>query len=189
MVVERPAPPVTLGEGADERLAPAAEALAAHARGGRVLVVAAGAGGPAAAAVPRAGHVVATEADGELRARGAERLSAVEWHDARARRLPFERESFDAVLAFFGATYERDQRAVAAELSRVARPGGAVALAAWAGETGRRVNALQPAGGPRPGAWSRYETAYRHFFDFDDLDVVEHELPGVGTFAIVSGRR
>lgn len=181
--------PVTLGEGDDERLLPAAAKLAEHAHGGRVLVVAAGSGGPAAAAARRSGHVVAVEADPELRERGQARLPEVEWHAGRARRLPFESASFDAVLAFFGATYEPDQRAVARELARMALPGAPVAVAAWAGDAARRVSALQPAGGPRPGNWSRYETAYRHFHDFDGLDVVEHALPDGDAFAIVAGRR
>lgn len=181
--------PVTLGEGADERLAPAAAELARHAGGGRVLVVAAGEGFPALAALPRCGHVVATEQDAQLRDAGAARVPQAEWHAAPPRRLPFDDASFDAVLAYFGAAYERDQRRLAAELTRVAAPGATVALAAWAGDDARRVNALQPPGGPRPGNWSRYETAYLHFFDFADLDVVEHDLDGVGRFCVVSGRR
>ena len=81
--------------------------------------------------------------------------------------------AFDAVLAFFSVTSYRDPRSVSTELKRVARPHAPIVLAAWA---------EQP--------WARYETAYRHFFGYADLDVTEHELPESGMrYSIVFARK
>ncbi|CAA9527725.1 MAG: hypothetical protein AVDCRST_MAG85-3397, partial [uncultured Solirubrobacteraceae bacterium] len=72
-------------------------------------------------------------------------------------------------------SYADDPRAVAAELVRVVRPGGAIAFTAWTGFMGALLRA---AGGParRSQRWARFETAYLHFFDFPDLDVREASL-------------
>lgn len=58
-------------------------------------------------------------------------------------------------------------------LKRVARPGAPIVLASLPD---------QP--------WARYETAYRHFFDFPELDVREHELCESGVrYSLVFCRR
>ena len=49
--------------------------------------------------------------------------------DAEA--LPFEDGSFDRVTSVFGAMFAPDQQRAAAELLRVCRPGGTVAVCAW----------------------------------------------------------
>ena len=71
--------------------------------------------------------------------------------------------TFDAVLAFFSVTSHRDPRAAASELSRVARPGASIVLATWS---------EQP--------WAQYETACRHFFGFQELEVTDRELEESG---------
>ncbi|MGH2837923.1 MAG: class I SAM-dependent methyltransferase [Thermoleophilaceae bacterium] len=81
--------------------------------------------------------------------------------------------SFDAVLGFFSVTSFANPRAVAGELKRVARPGASIVLATWSG---------QP--------WARYETAYRHFFGFPELDVTEHALEESGmAYSLVFARK
>ena len=81
--------------------------------------------------------------------------------------------SFDAVLAFFSVTSHPKPRLVAGELKRVARPGAPIVLVAWE---------EQP--------WARYETAYRHFFGFPELDVTDHTLEESGMgYAIVFARK
>lgn len=50
---------------------------------------------------------------------------------ADARALPFESESFDAVIATFPSDYIAEDATIA-EIRRVLRPGGMVALALWA---------------------------------------------------------
>ena len=38
--------------------------------------------------------------------------------------------------------------------------------------------------------WARYETAYRHFFGFPDLDVTDHEMPESGMeYSLVFARK
>jgi hypothetical protein len=81
--------------------------------------------------------------------------------------------TFDAVLAFFSVTSHRDPRAAAHELSRVARPGAPIVLAAWS---------EQP--------WGRYETAGSHFPGFQELDVTDHELEESGMgYSLVFARK
>jgi SAM-dependent methyltransferase len=48
--------------------------------------------------------------------------------------LPFEDESFDRVVSTFGAMFAPDHARAAAELVRVCRKGGRVAMTTWANE-------------------------------------------------------
>jgi SAM-dependent methyltransferase len=48
-----------------------------------------------------------------------------------AERLPYPDASFDVVSSSFGVMFAPDHRAAAAELARVTRPGGRLALLAW----------------------------------------------------------
>jgi SAM-dependent methyltransferase len=65
------------------------------------------------------------------RERAAEAGVEVEWVEGDAEELPFEDASFDAVISVFGAMFAPDQRKAAAELARVLRPGGRLAVASW----------------------------------------------------------
>jgi SAM-dependent methyltransferase len=51
-----------------------------------------------------------------------------------AQDLPFDDDSFDRVSSVFGAMFAPDQERAAAELVRVCRPGGLIAVAAWTPE-------------------------------------------------------
>ena len=51
-----------------------------------------------------------------------------------AQDLPFDDDSFDRVSSVFGAMFAPDQERAAAELVRVCRPGGMIAVAAWTPE-------------------------------------------------------
>lgn len=51
-----------------------------------------------------------------------------------AQDLPFEDDSFDRVSSVFGAMFAPDQERAAAELVRVCRPGGIIAVTAWTPE-------------------------------------------------------
>lgn len=114
-----------------ERLCDAADLRA----GDRVLDVATGTGNAALAAA-RCG-TVATGIDyvpalldrGRIRAT-AEGL-AVDFQEGDAEELPFADNSFDAVLSVFGVMFAPDQERAAAELVRVCRPKGTIALASW----------------------------------------------------------
>jgi SAM-dependent methyltransferase len=64
--------------------------------------------------------------------RRAERLGVeIEWVAGDAEELPFADGSFDRVFSAFGVQFAPRHAVVAAELLRVARPGGAIALANW----------------------------------------------------------
>jgi SAM-dependent methyltransferase len=81
-----------------------------------------------------------------------------------AERLPFPDRSFDAVLSVFGAMFAPDHAKAAAELLRVSKPGGTIALASWTpdgfiGELFRTVAAHvpPPAGIASPMLWGTEE--------------------------------
>jgi ubiquinone/menaquinone biosynthesis C-methylase UbiE len=102
----------------------------------RVLDVAAGNGNAAVeAARAGAGEVVASDIAPLQVEQGRERTAAegieVEWVEADAEELPFDEASFDAALSVFGAMFAPRPERVAAELFRVVRPGGTVAMANW----------------------------------------------------------
>jgi SAM-dependent methyltransferase len=74
--------------------------------------------------------------------------------------LPFPAASFDAVTSVFGCMFAPDHARTAAELLRVCRPGGAIALASWTpdsfiGDVLRTAGAHvpSPAGVPSPTLW------------------------------------
>jgi predicted PurR-regulated permease PerM/SAM-dependent methyltransferase len=101
----------------------------------RVLDVAAGAGSVALPAARTGARVVASDLTPELlfagrRAADAEGL-VLDWIEADAATLPFADGEFDVVTSAIGAIYSPDQEATAAELVRVCRPGGTIALANW----------------------------------------------------------
>ena len=64
----------------------------------------------------------------------AERLP-IDYRVADAESLPFADGEFDAVISTFGVMFANRPEAAAAELARVVRPGGRVALTAWAPES------------------------------------------------------
>lgn len=106
--------------------------------GWRVLDVATGSGNAAIAAARRSCGVVGVDfvpgllEHARVRAE-AERLE-VEFAEGDAERLPFVDASFDAVLSVFGVMFAPDQGLAAAEVARVCRPGGVIALASWTPE-------------------------------------------------------
>ena len=103
--------------------------------GWHVLDVATGTGNAAIAAARHGCTVVGVDYVPELLERGRERVAAerlaVEFLDADAEALPFADETFDAVTSVFGTMFAPDHSRTAAELLRVVRPGGTIALASW----------------------------------------------------------
>jgi ubiquinone/menaquinone biosynthesis C-methylase UbiE len=125
--------------------------------GARVLDVAAGTGNAAIAAARCLCRVTATDYVPALLERAAQRAAAehlpIETALADAQNLPYPDASFDAVLSVVGAMFAPDQEQTAAELLRVCRPGGTVAMANWTpdgfiGEMFRTVGRRVP---PPPG--------------------------------------
>ncbi len=117
-------------------LEPGALALAeacAIAPGTIVLDVAAGNGNFSLAAARRGAVVTATDITPKMvelgRARTAGAGLSIDWSEADAERLPFADESYDIVASVFGAMFAPQPALVAAEMFRVAKPGGLVAMA------------------------------------------------------------
>jgi SAM-dependent methyltransferase len=65
------------------------------------------------------------------RARAAQAGVDIPLEVGDAERLPYPDASFDVVSSSFGVMFAPDQRAAAAELARVTRPGGRLALLNW----------------------------------------------------------
>jgi SAM-dependent methyltransferase len=103
--------------------------------GERVLDVASGNGNATLAAARRFAEVTSTDYVGDLLDRGKERARAerlpIAFRLADAEALPFADSSFDVALSVFGVMFTPDQQQAAAELVRVVRKGGRIALANW----------------------------------------------------------
>ena len=110
-------------------------ATADPAPGERVLDVACGTGNAALVAARRFTEVVGLDFAPNLLETGRRRASAegtdITFVEGDAQALPFEDAAFDTVLSVFGVQFAPDQERAAAELLRVTRPGGTIALANW----------------------------------------------------------
>lgn len=155
--------------------------------GQRLLDVGAGDGSLALAAARAGAKVAAGDLSAVLVERGRERTRAsgvdVEWDVADVEALPYADESFDHVASNFGVIYADDPRRAVAELERVVRPGGTVALTAWAssGAMGRVLRLAaerdgSAGSGVRPERWGRYETALLHFSRFTEFQMLDATL-------------
>ena len=103
--------------------------------GTRVLDVACGTGNLALPAA-RLGAVVtgvdiAPNLVEQARANAKREGLKAQFDEGDAEKLPYENASFDAVVTMFGAMFAPRPELVAAELKRVVRPGGFVAMANW----------------------------------------------------------
>jgi ubiquinone/menaquinone biosynthesis C-methylase UbiE len=178
---------------AREMVRPLAERLveaAAIQPGQRVLDVGAGTGNAAIVAAQRGAHVVASDLTPELFDEGQVRASELgvqlDWVQADAEALPFEDESFDVVMSCIGAMFAPRHEATAAELIRVCKPGGTIAMANWTpegliGDLFRTMGPFMPA--PPPGAtpppkWGSEDHIRELFGDaVTDLHMGRHMLP------------
>jgi demethylmenaquinone methyltransferase / 2-methoxy-6-polyprenyl-1,4-benzoquinol methylase len=101
----------------------------------RVLDVATGTAAVAIELARRTGcRVVGLDQSAEMLAEGRSRVDAaglgdrIELVRGEAERLPFEDESFDGLTFTYLLRYVEDPRATLAELARVVRPGGTIAM-------------------------------------------------------------
>jgi SAM-dependent methyltransferase len=161
-------------------LQPHAEALAATVvvpPATRVLDVAAGNGNFAIAAAQRGAYVTASDLTPKMIELGRARTAAegldIDWQEADAEQLPFLDNHYDVVASVFGAMFAARPERVVAELFRVTKPGGVVAMANYArnGFLGSFSEllvsySLAPPGGaelPSPFAWGDPQEVRRRF--------------------------
>jgi SAM-dependent methyltransferase len=133
-----PAPPIP--QGYERGLVPAlmlpcARELVARvpiAAGARVLDVASGTGAVARMLAARA-RVVGVDAWDEMPRLARSLVPGVAWAIADLQALPFRAASFDAALCQHGLAFAEEPQRALAEMRRVVRPGGAVAVLLWTG--------------------------------------------------------
>ncbi len=156
--------------------------------GDRVLDIAAGSGNAAIQAAMRGADVVASDLTPELFEPGRRRASdngvELEWVEADAAELPFEDASFDVALSTFGIMFAPRQSVAAAELARVVKPGGRIALCSWqpagfiAEMFGTIAGFLSPPPPPEgpPVRWGTEEGAHELLDDAFEIQTEERTL-------------
>lgn len=100
----------------------------------RVLDVACGTGilaREAASRVGRHGSVAGVDPNPGMLAVAEQLAPEIEWREAAAEALPYEHDSFDAVVSQFGLMFFADPGAALREMVRVLAPGGRIAVAVW----------------------------------------------------------
>jgi SAM-dependent methyltransferase len=150
--------------------------------GERVLDVACGTGNAAIAAArlgaQATGVDIAEPAVQQARARAQAEGLSVRFDVADAEAMPYDDGSFDAVVSMFGVMFAPHPERAAAELARVCRSGGLIALANWPadsliGELMRTVmRHVPPPPGSPPFLWGQEDTVRRWLGPFmDQLEV------------------
>lgn len=123
----------------------------------RVLDVATGTGNAALAAARRGCRVIGLDFVPALLEQGRRRAAVerleVEFVEGDAENLPFADGEFDAVISVFGVMFAPDHRRAAAEMARVCRRGGRIALASWTpnGYAGQMFKTIVSRVPPSPG--------------------------------------
>lgn len=143
-------------------------------RGESVLDVACGTGNLAIPAARAGARVTGIDiapnliAEARLEARTAGHAIAFEVGDAEA--LPYVDDQFDTTVTMFGAMFAYRPARAAAELLRVTRPGGRVAMANWTPEgfVGKMLRAhtavvSPPSGVPSPLGWGEEDVVRARF--------------------------
>jgi ubiquinone/menaquinone biosynthesis C-methylase UbiE len=131
--------------------------------GTRLLDVGCGAGQLALIAARAGAQVtgcdIATNWLEKARARAVAEGLEITFEEGDAESLPYEEAQFDAVTSLIGAMFAPRPDLVAAELTRVCRPGGMIAMANWTpgGFIGQMLKTISkhiaPSGMPSPVLW------------------------------------
>ena len=104
--------------------------------GERILDLATGTGWTSRLVAGRGAQVIGVDIAEDLlaaaRAKARSAGLAIDYRTGDAEALPFDDASFDAVVSTFGVMFASRPEAAAAELARVTKPGGRIALTTWA---------------------------------------------------------
>jgi SAM-dependent methyltransferase len=149
-----------------------------------LLDVACGAGNATIPAAREGARVTGLDLSPDLlaiaRERAADAMVEVDWVEGDAQELPFDDARFDRVISTFGHMFAPDHRRTAAEMRRVCRPGGVIAVACWTpeGSLGRMFRMTAelvppPPGGEPPILWGT-EAHIRELLG--DGDFERHEV-------------
>ena len=141
--------------------------------GTRLLDVGCGAGQLALIAARAGARVtgcdISTNWLDKARGRAVAQGLQVTFEEGDAESLPYHDAQFDAVISLIGAMFAPRPDRVAAELKRVCRPGGMIAMANWTpgGFIGKMFKAISkhiaPSGMPSPVLWGDEETVRDRF--------------------------
>ena len=132
--------------------------------GERVLDVACGTGNLTIPAAQNGAKVIGVDIAPNLLEQGRARAKAeglaIQFDEGDVEELPYEDASFDTIVTMFGAMFAPRPDTTAAELARVCRPGGRIAMANWTpnGFIGQMFKIVgkhvpPPSGGPSPVLW------------------------------------
>ena len=144
--------------------------------GNRILDVACGTGNTAVPAARAGGNVtgvdIATNLLEQARKRAAAENLKIRFDEGDAEQLPYGDGEFDIVISMFGAMFAPRPERVAAELLRVCRSGGLIAMANWtpSGFVGKSFQLTAkftppPPGIPPPVLWGDEATVRQRFSD------------------------
>jgi ubiquinone/menaquinone biosynthesis C-methylase UbiE len=154
--------------------------------GARVLDVACGTGNTAIPAARAGGRVTGVDIASNLLQQARKRAAAehleIRFLEGDAEELPASDHEFDVVLTMFGAMFAPHPERVAAELIRVCRPGGLIAMANWTPEgfVGKSFQVTAemvppPAGLPAPALWGTEQVVRQRFSKgISELSLTRH---------------
>jgi ubiquinone/menaquinone biosynthesis C-methylase UbiE len=176
----------------DQYMAPGAQEILSSwriPRGARLLDVGCGAGQiaihAARAGVQATGVDIAANWVAQARARAAAEGLPAKFDEGDAENLPYPDASFDVVASMVGAMFAPRPELVAAELTRVCRPGGRILMVNWtpAGMVGQMFKAIgkhvpPPPGVPPASLWGDEATVTERFgANVKDLKLTKRFYP------------
>lgn len=153
--------------------------------GERVLDVACGTGNGAAVAAAGGARVTGLDSSPRLLEAARERVPEGDFVEGDAAAMPFEDGAFDAAVSVFGVIFARPAEQAAAEIARVVRPGGRVAITSWLPRgpafaaivlMRQALARVRPPQDGRPVDWGDPAVIERLLGPYGELEITEHAL-------------